>query len=228
MYRLPGVRSGTWLTENEETYRSSKGFGNYGLVPVGSKYTDESWEKSKEEIAQDFQRLRKSAVTASKKVKEAVKTAYDWTRMWGPATLASAGALTYACLEYPGDQYGWIKDPLLMALLGSSAKLGTRLEKKLKSYLRERKERKNETERESLRREYFGFRKKMKEVMEKMGGLHEEMNAKYIIGVQEFTRLLNEEVEPERIRNELEGIRTRFKNYLETNKRKVGNLPMVA
>ncbi len=142
MYRLPGVRSGAWLTEKEEAYKSPKGIRNYDLVPATYKNADRDWEKTKKEIEQDFRKLRKSAVTASKTAKDAIKKAYDWTGLWGVSALGSAGGLGYVCSQYPGDEYGWLKGVLGGALVGSVTKLYNRLEKKRDEYRRELFERK--------------------------------------------------------------------------------------
>ncbi len=142
MYKKPGVRSGAWLTEREGTYGPLKGIGNYGLVPVGYKYENEEWEKTKKQFERDFQKIRKSAKTASESAKDAIKKAYDWTGIWGVSALGSAGGLAYVCIQHTGDEYGWLKGVLGGALAGSIAKLSTYVERKREAYRRELIERK--------------------------------------------------------------------------------------
>lgn len=73
MYKGSGVRSGAWLTDKAETYKSPKGISNYGLVPVTYKNADAHWEKTKKEIGQNFQELQGNAVTASRKTRDYIK-----------------------------------------------------------------------------------------------------------------------------------------------------------
>ena len=92
MYKLPGVRSDAWLTENEKDYTETcgplKGFRNYGLWSVGDEYTDLRWEKTKKEIRnylkndlkttkQDFQKTWKCTVTASRKARKYLKRNFE-------------------------------------------------------------------------------------------------------------------------------------------------------
>ena len=216
MYGWPGVGSGAWSTETEETYRPLKGFGNYGLLPVGNEYADKHWEKEKKEIIRDLRKLRENAVAASKKAGDITKEVYEWTGPWGASTLGSAMALLYVCHEHPGDVYGWLKGPLLTSLLGSLTKLAMRAEKKMKSYIQEKKERGYNVQREELRKGYFNFRKEMKKAFENRGGLDEEINAKYVIGVDRFTRMLGKKENPEVMRKELDKIKENLKRYLDT------------
>ena len=141
MYKLPGVRSGTWLTEKEETYSSPKGISNYGLVPVTYKNADKQGEKTKKEIGEDFQKLLKNTVAASKTTKDAIKKAYDWTGIWGLSTLGSAGGLAYVLSQYPNDEYGWLKGALFGSMVASGTKLVNRIEKKRESYKKQKAER---------------------------------------------------------------------------------------
>lgn len=219
MYKSPGVRSGAWLTE-KETYRPFKGFGNYGLMPVGYKNADKDWERARKELVRDFQGIRRSAGTASRKAIKAIENAYDCIGIWGLSSLGMGGTLWYVCHEHPGDQYEWLKKPLVASLLGSLTKAGIHLEKKFREYRELRQERENERQRNEIRRDYFQFRKEMKEALRDRGGLDEEMNAKYVIGVQDFTKLLGGKGGPEELRNGLKGLRTRFKNYMEMEKQR--------
>lgn len=136
MYRLPGVRSGAWLTE-EEVYEPPKGINNYGLMPATYKNEGEQWEKTKEEFKRDFQKLLKNAVTASKRAKDAIKKAYDWAGMWGVSALGSAGGLAYVCSQHPGDEYSWLKGLLGAALVGSLTKIYHRVERRREERRRE-------------------------------------------------------------------------------------------
>jgi len=75
MYKPLGTRSGTWLTEKEEAYKSPKikGISNYGLVPAEYKNAEKDWKKTRKEIRQGFRRLRENAATASKKAGKKIK-----------------------------------------------------------------------------------------------------------------------------------------------------------
>lgn len=75
MYKSAGARSGAWLAEKEEAYKSPRtlGISNYGLVPVTYKNEDLEWKRTKKEIGQGFRRLRGKAATASKKAGKKIK-----------------------------------------------------------------------------------------------------------------------------------------------------------
>lgn len=206
MYKSPGVRSGAWLTEKAEAYNSPKGISNYGLVPVTYKNADKDWEKTKKGIGQDFQNLKKYAGTASETAKEGIKKAYDWTRIWGPLTLGSAGGLAYVCTQHPGDEYGWLKGVLGGALVGFTAKLVSQIEKRKSEY------RKRLLEREKMRVQ-GEIRDLLKELVRTPvnGDLDRKIGYKERLKILSKTLERGEEIGPERInqmKNEEQAIRS--------------------
>jgi hypothetical protein len=217
MYRLPGVRSGAWLTEKEETYKSPKGISNYGLMPVPYKNEKEQWEKTKKEIGQDFQKLQKSAVTASRKTKDAIKKAYDWTGVWGPSTLGSAAGLGYVWSQYPGDEYGWLKGALMGSLITSGTKLWRRVERKWNAYKTEKEKSRNNLQKKALKSEYFNV---MEKLMRSDLQPDEKVDVRYIMAVDKFTpKLFGENgYKADQLKRDLESMKTCLKRYMETRK----------
>ena len=197
MYKRPGVRSSAWLTEKEETYGPLKGIGNYGLVPVGYKYENEEWEKTKKQLEQDFQKIRKSAKTASKSAgKYIAKSFKENPGYWVGVALETFGwAAKYGGI--PGLES--IGDGLIILGFGS---IGGQL---ITSTRRKNEEKKEYRERMKLQMEILKNEKKQSQLLEEVleyirndGDLKERLGAKGMKSIERKVRRL------ERIERSLE------------------------
>ena len=160
MYKKPGVRSGAWLTEREGTCRPLKGIGNYGLVPVGYKYEKEEWEKTKKQFERDFQKIRKSAKTASESAgKYIAKNFKENPGYWVGAALETLG-WTAKYGGIPGLES--IGDGLIILGFGS---IGGQL---ITSTRRKSEEKGEYKERMKLQMEILKNEKKQSEMLEEL------------------------------------------------------------
>ncbi len=203
MYRKPGVRSDTWLTEREETYRLAKGIGNYGLWPVDEVYTNKDWERIKKEIGNYLKNDLK-------------RTGEDFQKIWKSTKTASRNARKYL-LKQAGKHPGYVAG-LALGALGVIAKcsgtewldgigeelIGSGLVPVITEFVT-RKIRK--MERNILKTEYFEL---MKELMKSDFQPDEKIYARYIMGVDKFTpKLLGKNgYKTEELEGELENMKT--------------------
>lgn len=151
--------------------------GGYALVyknhlPAGAKGD-----------AKNFQKIWGRTRITSDAVRNAIKTAYDWTGIYGISMLGLGGGLGYLCSEYALDELSWLKGVLATALVGSGYKLAKRLESRYKSRMHERQ--KTIEELKTLKSDYLGL---LKDIMKSGMEFNEKINLKYYIGVDDFSR----------------------------------------
>jgi hypothetical protein len=220
-----GAKGGARLTQ--KTYRLGV-IGNDGLWPVGDDYQTgidprnlTFGKYSRDEggtTAQDGKGYGDGAGITSGTAKKAIKTAYEWTGIYGASTLAAGGSLLWLCLKYPLDDLSWLKGGLLGAGIGSLYKTAKKIEGRYKERRVEKQRVDNELK--TLKSEYFGL---LKDIMKSGLGIDDRINLKYYVGVDQFNKRLAENKKKLReradharkLRYELDCMETYVGRYME-------------
>lgn len=205
MYKVPRFRGGTYVTgDTEDHYRPVRGLGNYGLFPVKDKYEDERWEKTKKEIAQDFQKMQKTAVTYSRD--KATKTFKSLRRNPGYAVALGLG-IAGAVARYCGlDGLDGIGDELIAS--GVGAALTQHVASVVKKYGADKKARKEAVRYDRMKTELREeIRDLLRDILKKEGlGVNEKITrrgrVKNILGridamtEEDLERARRQEIDP--------------------------------